>query len=97
MEELLFGNPWIFKQVQEYLKGKPVSKVGKTERLEGILKHIQLQVEYLGENTGSKEMRKHLSYYLKNLPNASSIRQKINTIETKQELETCLTEYFKTW
>ena len=42
-------------------------------------------------------MRKHLSYYLKNLPNASSIRQKINTIETKQELETCLTEYFKTW
>ena len=60
-----------------------------------ILKHIMLQVEFLGENTGIKEMRKHMAYYLKNLPNASSIRQKINQIETKKELEDCIITYFQ--
>lgn len=39
-------------------------------------------------------MRKHMTYYLKNLPNASNVRQKINQIESKKELEACITEYF---
>ena len=52
-------------------------------------------MEELGENTGIKEMRKHMTYYLKGLKDASAIRQKINTIETKNELVECITEYFK--
>ncbi len=60
-----------------------------------MLEHIKLQVQYLGENVGIKEMRKHISYYLKNLPNATEIRQKINTIEKQEELENCLIEYFR--
>ena len=90
------GNPWIFRQIQEYLQGKNITKVSKTEKLQTIMKHIELQVKILGENTGIKEMRKYMTYYLKNLPNATIIRQKINTIQTKQDLETCLTEYFQT-
>lgn len=90
------GNPWIFRQIQEYLQGKNITKVSKTEKLQTIMKHIELQVKILGENTGIKEMRKYMTYYLKKLPNATIIRQKINTIQTKQDLETCLTEYFQT-
>ena len=60
-----------------------------------ILEHIDLQVKYLGENTGIKEMRKYMSYYLKNLPNATQMRQRINQIETKQELQDCIITYFK--
>lgn len=107
------GNPWIFKQVQQYLKlvdkqitkgnlSKEIQKseniieqVSNEERLAVILEHIELQVQELGENTGIKEMRKHLTYYLKGLKEASIIRQNINQIETKQELVTCLTEYFQ--
>ncbi len=90
------GNPWIFREIQEYLQGKNVTKVTKEEKLQTIIKHIELQVQMLGENTGIKEMRKHMAYYLKNLPNATIIRQKINIIQTKQDLETCLAEYFQT-
>ena len=89
------GNPWIFREIKEGLEGKEITKVSKKEKLKTILKHIDLQVAYLGENTGIKEMRKQLSYYLKNMPNVANIRQIINQIETKQELETCLIEYFK--
>ncbi len=88
------GNPWIFREIIEYLKGKEITKVSKEEKLQTILQHIDLQVKYLGENTGIKEMRKYMTYYLKNLPNASEIRQRVNQIETKQELENCIKEYF---
>ncbi len=88
------GNPWIFRQIIEYLEGKEVQAVTNKEKLDIILKHIDLQVQYLGENTGIKELRKHMAYYLKNLNGASAIRQKINQIETKTELENSLIEYF---
>lgn len=88
------GNPWIFRQIIEYLEGKEVQAVTNKEKLDVILKHIDLQVKYLGENTGIKELRKHIAYYLKNLNGASAIRQKINQIETKKELENSLIEYF---
>ena len=58
------GNPWIFREIQEYLQGKNVTKVTKEEKLQTIIKHIELQVQMLGENTGIKEMRKHMAYYL---------------------------------
>lgn len=89
------GNPWIFKQVQEYLQGKDISEITNQERLKIMLEHIEMQIKELGENTGIKELRKHMTYYLKGLKDASTIRQQINQIETKQELITCLTEYFK--
>ena len=91
------GNPWIFKQVKEYLSNpkNAIPEISHTERLALMLEHIELQVQELGENTGIKEMRKHMTYYLKGLKEASAIRQQINTIETKAELIDCLTEYFK--
>ena len=89
------GNPWIFKEIQEYLTGQEITPVSNEEKLEIILEHIDLQVKYLGENTGIKEMRKYMSYYLKKLQNATQIRQKINQIETKQELQDCIITYFK--
>lgn len=91
------GNPWIFKQVKEYLSNpkNAIPEISHTERLALMLEHIELQVQELGENTGIKEMRKHMTYYLKGLKEASAVRQQINTIETKAELIHCLTEYFK--
>ena len=91
------GNPWIFKQIKEYLKNpqNDIQEIDNQERLQLLLEHIEWQVQELGESTGIKEMRKHMTYYLKGLREASSIRQKINAIETKKELIECLTEYFK--
>lgn len=89
------GNPWIFMQIQEYLQNGKIIEISNPARLKIILEHINLQVEELGESTGIKEIRKHMTYYLKGLKDASSIRQKVNTIETKNELVECITEYFK--
>ena len=88
------GNPWIFREIISYLSGKEEEKVSKEEKLDTIIKHIELEVEEKGENIGIKELRKHICAYIKNLPDATTMREKINKIETKKELVQCLKEYF---
>ena len=89
------GNPWIFREVISYLKGEKIKEVDLKEKLDTMIKHIELEVEQKGEDVGIKELRKHMCAYIKNLPNSASLRQKINQIEKKDELISCLTEYFK--
>lgn len=88
------GNPYIFKEIREYLEGKKPQEIAKEEKLETILRHIDLAVETKGENIGIKEMRKHLSAYIKGLPKSSEAREKINRIDTKIELEKYIKEFF---
>ena len=88
------GNPWIFREIIQYLKGEKVTDVTNKEKLEIMLKHIDLEVKEKGENVAIKEMRKHISYYIKNLPNATTIRNEVNKIEKQDELVASLTEYF---
>ena len=90
------GNPWIFEEIISYLKGEDERKIDKEEKLKTILKHIELEVEETGENVGIKELRKHMSAYIKNMPDATTMRQKINSIDTRKELEETLKEYFET-
>lgn len=90
------GNPFIFKQIIDYLKtGEKTTKISNEELLRTIIKHINLEVEEKGEYTGIREMRKHLSYYTKGLKNSSNVRNVINRIDNKEELINTLTEYFE--
>ena len=77
------------------MKDEDIREISLNEKLETILQHIDWEIEEKGENVGIKELRKHMSAYIKNMPNASSIRDKINRIETKKELTARLKEYFK--
>lgn len=89
------GNPWIFKEVTQYIQnGKKVSRPTDEEKLDTILKHLELEIEEKGESVAVKEMRKHISAYTKNMKNSSDFRGKINTLETEEEVKKCLKEYF---
>ncbi len=88
------GKPWIFEEILSYLEQKEPRKIESQEKLQTILQHIEWEVEEKGEKIGIKELRKHIVAYIKNMPNASSIREQINQIDTKQKLITCLKEYF---
>ena len=90
------GNPWIFRETIEYLNnGKCIERPTKEERLNTILKHLDLEIAEKGENVAIKEMRKHISAYTKSLKDSSSFRSKINTLDTRKEVEECLKEYFE--
>ena len=89
------GRPWILEEIRTYLESGNVRKITNKEILETILKHIELEVKEKGEYTGIREMRKHICYYLKGLPRASNVRDTINHLESKKEVENILIEYFE--
>lgn len=81
------GNPWIFREVTGYLEtGELVERPDNQEKKETILRHAALQLQYKGEYTGVREMRKHLSWYTVGMPHSARFRQTINTMETMDEL-----------
>lgn len=89
------GNPWIFEQIREYLKTGKSIEISKKEKLEVMLEHIELEVEEKGEERAIKEMRKHICFYLKGEQNASIIRNTINHLDTRKEVEKVLRKYYE--
>lgn len=87
------GNPWIFKRCNHYLKtGELLEKPSVEEIFNMILRHAKMLIEYKGEFTGVREMRKHTAWYVSGLPYATHIRNRINYIESYEEMEALLLE-----
>lgn len=85
------GNPWIFRQLVEYDKtGKLLEKPDVEELKSMILRHARLQLQYKGEYTGIREMRKHVAWYTAGYPHSAAIRRRVNEIETIEQLEEML-------
>lgn len=86
------GNPWIFSELTAYEEtGVVPPRPGKEELKEMMLRHARLQLEYKGEYSGIREMRKHVAWYTKGIPGAARLREKINAVESLGELENLLT------
>lgn len=82
-----FGNPWIFERIKYFLEtGEKLPEVSKEEKLRVIEKHIELELKEKEEITAIREMRKHIAWYTKNMPNSSEFRNEINKIEDKDKL-----------
>lgn len=90
------GNPWIIGQIKNELNDEIPNIPNNEEKLKTIKEHIDLEIAEKGEYIGIREMRKHISWYIKNLKDSSKVREKINTLESKKEVIDCLNEYFKT-
>lgn len=60
-----------------------------------IKEHLELLIIEKSEYTAIREMRKHIGWYLKNIPNSSKIRQEINTITEKDQIIKILEETLK--
>ena len=81
------GNPWIFEKIKHFLRyEEKLEEISMSEKLKIIEEHIELEVKEKGEFSGIREFRKHMAAYTKNLPNSSFFRNRINSIESKDEL-----------
>lgn len=82
------GNPWIFNQINEYLKnGVIIEKPTAKEVRKMILKHSRMLIDYKGEYIGLREMRKHIAWYTQGLPHSAELRRRCNEIVSWESLE----------
>ena len=89
------GNPWIFKQISYYLEnGRKLEPIFNKEKYCVIMEHFKMLLQEKGEYTAVREIRKHIAWYVKGLKNASVIRDEINKVESKENFERIVKEYF---
>ena len=85
------GNPWIFRQVLHYFEtGEHLEKPSFEEVTQMMLRHAQMMLEFKGEYTGIREIRKHGAWYTAGYPNSAKLRVMINEVETYDQLENLL-------
>ena len=85
------GNPWIFRQVLHYFEtGENLEKPSFEEVTEMMLRHAKMMLEFKGEYTGIREIRKHGAWYTAGYPNSAKLRVMINEVETYNQLEELL-------
>ena len=81
------GNPWIFREIKEYLEyGRIIEKPTINDIREMIIRHAHMLVDYKGEYTGIREMRKHIAWYTAGLPHSAELRRMCNQIENMDDL-----------
>lgn len=87
------GNPWLFHQILHYFEtGKELKKPSFEEVTQMLLRHAAMQLEFKGEYTGIREIRKHAAWYTAGYKNSSKLRGRINEVENYEQLKALFEE-----
>lgn len=79
------GNPWLFEQANALLNGFEPRFPALDERLDIALRHTLELCGLKGERMAIQQMRKHLGWYIKGIPQAATWRERLNTLNTLDE------------
>ena len=81
------GNPWFFNQVKYFLNtGNYLSPPRLEEKVAAARRHLQMAIEWKGENLGVLETRRHYTNYFKGIPNFKPLRTKLVTSDSSSEV-----------
>lgn len=89
------GNPFIFRQIKDYLKGEKIKDPTYDDILDTIKRQYDISLTYKEERLVINQMRKHVGWYIKGLPQAASYRDRVNKLRTSEEIFDLLDEYRK--
>lgn len=91
----VIGNPFLIKEINNYLAGKKSYEVNYEERFDVCLKHFKHLIDLYGEKIASGKMRGLAPHYITGLPYSAMYRSKCNTIDSYVDLKDILTNYHK--
>jgi tRNA-dihydrouridine synthase B len=81
------GNPWIFKEIKEYLKtGKIILRPSLDEIIKIMLEHLDASVKFYGDRNGVVIFRKFFGWYTKGIRSIRPLREKSSRVKTKEEM-----------
>ena len=90
------GNPWLIKELVSFFEnGIVIDKPSYKERISMCFKHLDYLLELKDEKISVLEMRGHIAWYLKGLPNSTNVKSECFKAKTKKELEKILNNYLK--
>jgi tRNA-dihydrouridine synthase B len=89
------GRPWIFREIQHFLKTGQLLGAPKFQEVKTILlNHMTELYEFYGEFMGVRIARKHVGWYLQAHDNNRDVRRQFNQLETPEEQITLIHTFF---
>ena len=88
------GNPWLIKELVCFFEnGIIIEKPSYEEKIKMCLKHLDYLIELKDEKRAMLEIRSHISWYLKGMPNSNVIKEKIFNAVEVVEIKKILKSY----
>jgi len=82
------GNPWIFKEIKEFIKnGKVLPHPSREEIVRVMLEHLNSCIDFYGERNGAVIFRKFFGWYTKGFRKVRPLREKVSRAKSKREME----------
>lgn len=92
----VLGNPWLIRDCVKYLEDNILPlEVTNKEKIAMMRRHYELLCEDKGEVVANLEIRSHILYYLKGMPDSKIMKNKICQCKSKEEIFESLEEYEK--
>ena len=89
------GRPWIFREIAHFLEtGSHLASPLVAEVKQWALLHLQDHYQLYGEFLGVRSARKHIGWYVRNLPDGEEFRQQMNLIENCDAQVVAVADYF---
>ena len=87
------GNPFLIKEINNYLNGKRNYKVTYKQRFKQCINHTKKLIDLKGEKTAIREMRGLAPHYIQGLYSATKYKNRMTKMESLKELKDLLKEY----
>ncbi|OIP16425.1 MAG: tRNA dihydrouridine synthase DusB [Comamonadaceae bacterium CG_4_9_14_3_um_filter_60_33] len=89
------GRPWIFREIAHFLAtGEALAPPLVAEVKHLLLDHLQDHYKLYGEFMGVLSARKHIGWYVRDLPDGAAFRDRMNTLPDCQTQWTAVAEFF---
>ncbi|HWL98411.1 MAG TPA: tRNA dihydrouridine synthase DusB [Nocardioidaceae bacterium] len=85
------GRPWLFRDLADAFAGRQATALPALGEVAGVMRrHCELLVQYMGEERGCKEFRKHIAWYLKGFRAGGEVRRELGLVSTLADLDALL-------
>ena len=90
------GRPWICREIDHYLRTGEHLPAPQVEEVRGLMnEHLPAHYAFYGEYVGVRTARKHIGWYVQDLPGGEEFRQRMNLLESTAEQLAAVDEFFK--
>ena len=90
------GRPWIFREIAHFLAtGRELAPPLVLEVRRALLAHLQDHYGLYGEFTGVRSARKHIGWYVRDLPGGDAFRARMNGIDSAPLQWQLVADYFE--
>lgn len=90
------GRPWIFREIVQFLEtGTYAAPPTYGELRDRLLEHLEDHYRFYGEFIGVRSARKHIGWYLADVPGGDALVRGINQIDSTREQTRVLQQWFR--